>query len=70
MFKNVFSIYELKDIIRGLKILKGDDRNTNLTVASKNIDKICEMFNFNINYYYLSDKEIKKLFNYKYRVKK
>lgn len=70
VFKNVFSVYELKDIIRGLKILKGEDKNTNLTVASKNIDKICEMFNFNINYLYLSDKEIKKLFNYKYRVKK
>ena len=70
VFKGIFSIYELKDIIRGLKVLKGDDRNTNLTVASKNIDKICEMFNFNINHLYLSDKEIDKLFNYKYRLKK
>ena len=69
-FKGVFSVYELKDVIRGLRVLKGGDRNTNLAVASKNIDKICEMLGVNINHLYLSDREIERLFRYKYRTKK
>lgn len=70
VFKHEFSIYELKDLIRGLKVLKEDDGNTNISVASTNILKLCEKYKFNIHYYYLSDKEIDRLFNSKYKIQK
>ena len=69
IYKNVFSTYELIDLIRGFKLFKGDDRNINLTKKTDNIAKLCEMYKFNADYMYLSDSQTKKLFNLKYKIK-
>lgn len=69
IYKNVFSTYELIDLIRGFKLFKGEDRNINLTKKTDNIAKLCEMYKFNADYMYLSDSQTKKLFNLKYKIK-
>lgn len=69
IYKNVFSTYELIDLIRGFKLFKGGDRNINLTKKTDNVDKLCEMYKFNADYMYLSDSQTKKLFNLKYKIK-
>ena len=69
IYKNVFSTYELIDLIRGFKLFKGDDRNINLTKKTNNIAKLCEIYKFNADYMYLSDSQTKKLFNLKYKIK-
>ena len=69
IYKNVFSTYELIDLIRGFKLFKGEDRNVNLTKKTANVTKLCEMYKFNADYMYLSDSQTKKLFNLKYKIK-
>ena len=69
VYKNVFSTYELIDLIRGFKLFKGEDRNVNLTKKMANVTKLCEMYKFNADYMYLSDSQTKKLFNLKYKIK-
>ena len=69
VYKNVFSTYELIDLIRGFKLFKGEDRNVNLTKKTANVTKLCEMYKFNADYMYLSDSQTKKLFNLKYKIK-
>ena len=69
VYKNVFSAYELIDLIRGFKLFKGEDRNINLTKKTTNVTKLCEMYKFNADYMYLSDSQTKKLFNLKYKIK-
>ena len=70
VYKNVFSTYELIDLIRGFKLFKGEDRNVNLTKKTANVTKLCEMYKFNADYMYLSDSQTKKLFNLKYKIKR
>lgn len=69
VYKNVFSTYELIDLIRGFKLFKGEDRNINLTKKTTNVTKLCEMYKFNADYMYLSSSQTKKLFNLKYKIK-
>lgn len=69
VFNNAFSIYELKDVIRNLKVIKNNDSYINITSASNTINKICELHHLNINHYYLQDKDLNKLFKLKYRLK-
>ena len=69
VYKNVFSTYELIDLIRGFKLFKGEDKNINLTKKTKNVAKLCEMYKFNADYMYLTDSQTKKLFNLKYKIK-
>jgi len=69
VYKNVFSAYELIDLIRGFKLFKGEDRNINLTKKTANVTKLCEMYKFNADYMYLSSSQTKKLFNLKYKIK-
>ena len=69
VYKNVFSTYELIDLIRGFKLFKGEDKNINLTKKTKNVTKLCEMYKFNADYMYLSSSQTKKLFNLKYKIK-
>ena len=69
VYKNVFSAYELIDLIRGFKLFKGEDRNINLTKKTTNVTKLCEMYKFNADYMYLSSSQTKKLFNLKYKIK-
>lgn len=70
IFKNIFSVYELKNIIRNLNIVKGENSNTNLTTRTPLIDTLCSKYNFKVDYYYLESKEIDKLFRYSYKIKK
>ena len=69
VYKNVFSTYELINLIRGFKLFKGDDRHINLTKKTTNIAKLCEIYKFNADYLYLSSSQTKKLFNFKYKIK-
>ena len=69
VYKNVFSTYELMNLIRGFKLFKGDDRNINLTRKTDNVTKLCEMYKFNADYMYLTESQTKKLFNLKYKIK-
>lgn len=69
IYKNVFSTYELIDLIRGFKLFKGEDRNINLTKKTTNVTKLCEMYKFNADYMYLTASQTKKLFNLKYKIK-
>lgn len=69
VYKNVFSAYELIDLIRGFKLFKGEDRNINLTKKTANVTKLCEMYKLNADYMYLSPSQTKKLFNLKYKIK-
>lgn len=69
VYKNVFSTYELIDLIRGFKLFKGEDRNINLTKKTTNVTKLCEMYKFNADYMYLTASQTKKLFNLKYKIK-
>ena len=69
VFKNTLSVYEIKDIIRNLNLIKQDNGNINISTDSNNINKICEMHGLNIKHYYLQDKELDKLFKMKYRLK-
>ena len=69
VYKNVFSAYELIDLIRGFKLFKGEDRNINLTKKTANVAKLCEMYKFNADYMYLSSSQTKKLFKLKYKTK-
>ncbi|MBR1846314.1 MAG: IS1634 family transposase, partial [Bacilli bacterium] len=69
VYKNVFSTYELIDLIRGFKLFKGEDRNVNLTKKTANVTKLCEMYKLNADYMYLSPSQTKKLFNLKYKIK-
>ena len=69
VYKNVFSTYELIDLIRGFKLFKSEDKNINLTKKTKNVAKLCEMYKFNADYMYLTDSQTKKLFNLKYKIK-
>ena len=69
VYKNVFSTYELIDLIRGFKLFKGEDRNVNLTKKTANVTKLCEMYKLNADYMYLSSSQTKKLFNLKYKIK-
>ena len=70
VYKNVFSAYELIDLIRGFKLFKGEDRNINLTKKTANVTKLCEMYGFNADYMYLTASQTKKLFSLKYKVKR
>lgn len=70
VYKNVFSTYELIDLIRGFKLFKGEDRNINLTKKTTNVTKLCEMYKFNADYMYLSSSQTKKLFDLKYKTKR
>ena len=70
VYKNVFSTYELIDLIRGFKLFKGEDRNVNLTKKTANVTKLCEMYKLNADYMYLSSSQTKKLFNLKYKIKR
>ena len=69
IYKNVFSTYELINLIRGFKLFKGEDRNINLTKKTANVSKLCELFKFNADYMYLTASQTKKLFNLKYKIK-
>ena len=69
VFKNTLSVYEIKDIIRNLNLIKQDNGNINISTDSNNINKICEMHGLNIKHYYLQDKDLVKLFKMKYRLK-
>lgn len=69
VYKNVFSAYELIDLIRGFRLFKGEDRNINLTKKTTNVTKLCEMYKFNADYMYLSSSQTKKLFNLKCKAK-
>lgn len=69
VYKNVFSAYELIDLIRGFRLFKGEDRNINLTKKTTNVTKLCEMYKFNADYMYLSSSQTKKLFNLKCKTK-
>lgn len=69
VYKNVFSTYELIDLIKGFKLFKNGDKNINLTKKTPNITKLCEMYGFNADYMYLSESQTKKLFNLKYKIK-
>lgn len=69
VYKNVFSAYELINLIRGFNLFKGEDRNINLTKKTANVTKLCEMYGFNADYMYLTASQTKKLFNLKYKIK-
>ena len=69
VYKDKFSTYELIDLIRGFKLLKGEDKNINLTKKTPNVTKLCDMYKFNADYMYLSPKQTEKLFTYAYKVK-
>lgn len=69
VYKNIFSTYELIDLIRGFKLFKGKDKDINLTKKTTNVTKLCEMYKFNADYMYLSPNQTKKLFNLKYKIK-
>lgn len=69
VYKNVFSTYELMNLIRGFKLFKGNDRNINLTKKTDNVTKLCKMYKFNADYMYLTESQTKKLFNLKYKIK-
>ena len=69
VFKGVFSSYELIDLIRGFKLFKAEGRNVNLTKKTPEVAKLCEMYNLNADYLYLTESQTKKLFNLKYKVK-
>ena len=68
-YKNVFTTYELINLIRGFKLFKGEDRNINLTKKTANVSKLCEMYKLNADYMYLTESQTKKLFNLKYKIK-
>lgn len=70
IFKDTFNIYDIINLIRNLKILKGKDKNTNLSKATKNINTLTQKYDFNIDNFYLTDNDVDKLFKYKYRLKK
>ncbi len=70
IFKDTFNIYDIINLIRNLKILKGKDKNTNLTKVTKNINTLAQKYDFNIDNFYLTDNDIDKLFKSKYRIKK
>ena len=71
IFKNQYSIYELKKIIQDVNVVYcNDDLFKNITVKTSNIDEICSKYNLNINYLYLSEKQINKLFNLRYKINK
>ena len=69
VYKDKFNTYELIDLIRGFKLLKGEDKNINLTKKTPNVTKLCDMYKFNADYMYLSPKQTEKLFTYAYKVK-
>ena len=44
IFKDTFNIYDIINLIRNLKILKGKDKNTNLSKATKNINTLTQKY--------------------------
>ena len=69
VYKNVFSAYELIDLIRGFRLFKGEDRDINLTKKTANVTKLCEMYKFNADHMYLPSSQTEKLFKLKYKTK-
>lgn len=54
VFENTLSVYEIKNIIWNLNLIKQDNENINISIDSNNINKICEIHDLNMKHYYLS----------------
>ncbi len=65
VLKNKHSTTEIYDFIRGFKATKGENKYINTTTYSNFIDVLSKKFKLPLTNYFLSETQIKSIFNYK-----
>lgn len=66
ILKNTYSTSEIFRFIRGFKVTKGENRYINATCDSPFIQALTNLSQLPLRNYYLSDTQIKTIFNYKF----
>lgn len=66
VFKKAFSTYELIEMIRKMRIVADEKKNINITPRTKIITELVNMTKLKFNHFYLTDKELEKMFKMVY----
>lgn len=65
ILNNQYSTHQIMKFIRNFKIVKGESKYINITTSTEFIKEFKEITNLPLTNYYLTERQIKQIFNYK-----